>query len=204
MNQKVIKNIVLDMGNVLLSYDPHVILNQVCETEKEKQLILSELFEGEEWIMGDRGNITNEQRYDLVKERLPRELHPKLKECVLHWDICMKPIDGAKEFCSRCRAEGYGLYVLSNACNHFYDYFPQHYAMDSFDGVMVSSTVHLIKPDVRIYELLCSTYRLKPQECVFIDDRPENVEAAKGIGMEGIVFTGDYAVVEDYLKEKSF
>lgn len=201
MNQKLIKNIVLDMGNVLLTYDPHVILNRVCETKDEKRLILSELFEGEEWIMGDRGDITNEQRYDLVKERLPKELHPKLKECVLHWDICMTPIDGAKEFCRRRRAEGYGMYVLSNACNHFYDYFPQQYDMDLFDGVMVSSTVHLIKPDARIYELLCQTYHLKPQECVFIDDRPENVEAAKAVGMQGIVFAGDYASVEERLQK---
>lgn len=195
-----IKNVVLDMGNVLLSYDPHVILNKVCETEEEKQLILTNLFEGEEWIMGDRGDITNEQRYDLVKERLPKELHPKLKECVAHWDICMLPMDGAKEFCHRCREEGYSIYVLSNACNHFYDYFPKHYDMDFFDGVMVSSTVHLIKPDARIYELLCDTYDLKPQECVFIDDRPENVEAAERVGMKGVVFDGNYAVVENVLK----
>ena len=72
--------------------------------------------------------------------------------------------------------------------------------MDFFDGVMVSSDVHLIKPDARIYELLCSTYDLKPEECVFIDDRPENVAAAERVGMKGIVVTGDYAVVEKILK----
>ena len=68
--------------------------------------------------------------------------------------------------------------------------------MHFFDGVMVSSDVHLIKPDTRIYELLCETYDLNPEECVFIDDRPENVEAAKRVGMKGIVFEGDYKVVE--------
>ena len=195
-----IKNVILDMGNVLLSYDPHVILNKVCETEEEKQLILTNLFESEIWLMGDRGDITNEQRYDLVKERLPEELHPKLKDCVAHWDICMLPINGAKKFCYRCREEGYGVYVLSNACSRFYDYFPRYYDMDSFDGVMVSSDVHLIKPDTRIYELLCNTYDLKPQECMFIDDRPENVEAACNVGMKGVVFTGDFALVENELK----
>ena len=187
-----IKNVVLDMGNVLLSYDPHVILDKVCETEEEKQLILTNLFESEIWLMGDRGEITNDERYDLAKEHLPEKLHPKLKECVAHWDICMLPIAGAKEFCHRCREEGYRIYVLSNACNHFYDYFPRYYDIDLFDGVMVSSDVHLIKPDTRIYELLCETYGLEPQECVFIDDRPENVEAAERVGMKGIVFDGDY------------
>ena len=190
------KNVIMDMGKVLLSYDPHVILNKVCETEEEKQLILANLFESEIWLMGDRGEITNEQRYDLAKEHLPKELHGKLKECVTHWDICMHPIAGAKEFCHRCREKGYGIYVLSNACDHFYDYFPKHYDMNFFDGVMVSSDVHLIKPDTRIYELLCETYDLNPEECVFIDDRLENVEAAKRVGMKGIVVEGDYKVVE--------
>lgn len=195
-----IKNIVLDMGNVLLAYDPHVILNQACENEREKELILKNLFEGEEWIMADRGDITNEQRYDLVKVRLPKELHPKLKTCVEHWDICLQPIEGAVEFCKKQRAQGMGMYVLSNACNRFYEYFPKHYDMDFFDGIMVSSRVHLIKPDVKIFELLCETYGLVPQECFFIDDRPENVEAARRIGMQGMVFAGDYAIVEQTLR----
>ena len=77
-----IKNVIMDMGKVLLSYDPHVILNKVCETEEEKQLILANLFESEIWLMGDRGEITNDERYDLAKEHLPKELHGKLKECV--------------------------------------------------------------------------------------------------------------------------
>ena len=191
-----IKNVILDMGNVLLDYDPHVILNKVCETEEEKQLICTHLFESEIWLMGDRGEIKNEERYDLAKEYLPKELHPKLKMCVEHWDICMLPIAGAKEFLRQCREKGLGLYVLSNACNLFYVYFPRHYDLDSFDGVMVSSDVHLIKPDTRIYELLCSTYDLKPEECVFIDDRPDNVAASEQVGMQGIVFTGDFTVVE--------
>ena len=196
-----IKNVVLDMGNVLLTYDPHVILDKVCDNEEEKQLIFTNLFAGEEWIMGDRGEITNEQRYDLVKKRLPVALHAKLKACVEHWDICMEPVAGAKEFCRKCREQGLRLYVLSNACNHFYDYFPEKYDTEMFEGILVSSTVHLIKPDERIYELLCSTYGLTPQECFFVDDRPENVEAAKLVGMSGIIFEGNYAVVEKTLSE---
>lgn len=191
-----IKNIVMDMGNVLLAYDPFVILNRVCENECEKKLILEYLFEGEVWEMGDRGEITNEQRYELVKPRLPENLHSKLKICVEQWDICMEPVTGAKEFCERHRGEGYGMYVLSNACNRFHTYFPKQFGCDFFDGIIVSSDVHLVKPDVRIYKLLCETYSLIPQECVFIDDRPENVETAKAAGMQGIVFLGDYEVLE--------
>ena len=145
--------------------------------------------------MGDRGEITNEQRYERVRPLLPETLHQKLKTCVEQWDICLQPIAGAKEFCRRRREEGYGMYVLSNACNRFHTYFPERFGCELFDGILVSSDVHLIKPDVRIYELLCETYGLLAQECVFIDDRPENVEAAIRIGMKGIVFEGDYGKI---------
>ena len=196
-----IKNVVFDMGNVLLSFDPYMILNEVCETEEEREMIFWNLFESEEWIMGDRGDITNEERYDLVKKRLPEELHTKLKEIIAHWDRFMKPVVGAKEFMNQCKYQGMKVYVLSNACNKFFEYFPKHYDMDSFDGIMVSSKVRLIKPDVRIYELLCSTYGLKPQECLFIDDRLENVEAARQVGFHAVVFEGDYQVVKDALEK---
>lgn len=53
-----IKNIIFDMGNVLLDYNPDVILDQVCDTQEEKQIIKKELFAGPEWAMGDRGDIT--------------------------------------------------------------------------------------------------------------------------------------------------
>lgn len=187
-----IKNIILDMGNVLLDYNPNVILDKVCDTAEEKTLIYKELFLGEEWIMGDYGRITNSERYDRVKERLPKELHCKLKQCVENWDICMVPIKGAQEFCKYVKEKGYGVYVLSNACSKFYEYFPKHYDLEFFDGVVVSSDVHIIKPDIEIYKYLLDKYGLHAKECLFIDDREENVNGAICAGMNGVIFKNNY------------
>lgn len=196
-----IKNIILDMGNVLLDYNPNVILDKVCDTAEEKAIIYKELFLGEEWIMGDYGRITNSERYDSVKERLPKELHYKLKQCVENWDICMVPIKGAQGFCKYVKEKGYGVYVLSNACSKFYEYFPKHYDLDFFDGVVVSSDVHIIKPDVEIYKYLLDEYGLKAEECLFIDDREENVNGAKKSGMNGVIFENNYdEIMKEYLK----
>ena len=125
-----IKNIVLDMGKVLLNYDPYVILNKVCDTDEEKAIIDRELFNGKEWIMGDYGELKNAERFDGVSKRVPEYLHDKLRECVDNWDICMSPVDGAHEFCKLAKEKGYKVYVLSNACNKFYEYFPKYYDMD--------------------------------------------------------------------------
>ncbi len=190
-----IQNMILDMGNVLLEYNPQLILERFCDTEEERSLIQEHLFSGKEWAMGDAGEITNEERYELVKTRLPERVHPALKRVLEHWWECMLPMAGALSFCQSSRAQGYRLYVLSNACNRFFTYFPQSYDLSLFDGVMVSSRVHLVKPDARIYELLCDTYGLNPAECIFIDDMQANVEAARACGMAGVVFDGDWEKV---------
>lgn len=187
-----IKNIILDMGNVLLDYDPYIILNKACENDEEKAIINRELFNGEEWILGDLGTITNAERFAGVSRHVPKYLHGKLKECVDNWDICMTPVRGAQEFCEAAKSKGYGIYVLSNACSKFYEYFPRYYDLKFFDGVVVSSDIHIIKPNLKIYEYLLEKYNLKPEECLFIDDREENVDAARAANMNAVVFKNNY------------
>lgn len=194
-----IKNIILDMGNVLLRFDPEVSLNAFVEKDADKVLIRKELFEGPEWILGDYGTITNAQRYEPVSKRLPERLHAQLKECVDKWDMCMEPIEGAMDFCKYVKEKGYRVYVLSNACNGFYHYFPRFAPVSFFDGVMVSSDVHMIKPEPGIYEHFLKTYELTPEECLFIDDRQENVDGAGISGIHGFVFKGNFdAIIKEY------
>lgn len=94
-----LKNVVLDMGNVLLRYDPQVALDRFCHTDEAKERIRKELFLGPEWAQGDLGLIREEEKFDLVKRRVPKELWEPLKQCCEQWDVCMKPLPGALEFC---------------------------------------------------------------------------------------------------------
>ncbi len=190
-----IKNIILDMGNVLLIYDPEIPLNQFCRSEEAKDIIRKELFQGPEWIQGDYGYITNKERFDSVKKRIPEKFHEELKKCVDGWNTFMNPVPGAADFCDFIKNRGMKIFVLSNACNTFHDYFPRFKEEAFFDGVMVSSDVHMIKPERRIYELFLDTYRLIPEECLFIDDREENVAGAEETDINGFVFKGDFTPV---------
>ena len=194
-----IKNIVLDMGNVLLTFNPEVCLQTFLDNENDRAIIRRELFEGPEWIQGDYGIITNSERYEPVSKRIPQYLHTALKKCVEEWDMCMKPVPGAMQFCKYIKSKGYGIYVLSNACNGFYKYFPRFAEISYFDGVMVSSDIHMIKPEKRIYTHFLDTYGLCPEECLFIDDRLENIEGGRSVGMNGYLFTGDFeAIIKEY------
>ncbi len=196
---KEIKNIIFDMGRVLLKFDPYVSLNTYCENKEDIDVLYKELFEGPEWIMGDEGKITNGQRYELVKERVPKRLHRTLKLIVENWDMCMEPVENAQEFYALVKEKGYCTFVLSNACNRFYGYFPKHYDLKSFDGVVVSSDVKMIKPYPAIYEHLLKTYNLNPKECLFIDDVEANVEAAEAMGIKGFVFKNNYEELKKLL-----
>ena len=149
-----IKHLIFDMGNVLMRYDPEIPLKKFVKTEKARNLIRRELFEGPEWVEADRGMISEEEMYESVARRIPEKYHEELKKCVYEWIICMKPLEKSVKLCEDARKWGYQTYVLSNAAQSFYEYFPKFYRMEDFDGVVVSSDVHLIKPDVRIYVYL--------------------------------------------------
>lgn len=197
-----IRNIIFDMGNVLLDYDPQIPLNTYLDNEDDRAVIRKELFEGPEWIQRDLGKISLEDMYANICKRVPEHLWEPLKKCVYGWDICMTPIDGALDFCTYAKEKGYAIYVLSNAGEDFYRYFPEFAPLDFFDGVVVSSDIHIIKPDVEIFHYLLEKYQLNASECLFIDDREENVEGAKSAGMEAILFHNDFEEIEHWLMEK--
>ena len=195
-----IKNIICDMGNVLLQYDPGVCLHHFVEQEEDRALIRRELFEGPEWVEGDLGHITDEERFDGVSRRVPERLHGELKACTEQWHMCMRPVAGAKEFCGYAKEQGYRLFVLSNASSSFYQYFQRFAPLDYFDGIVVSCDIHMIKPDVRIYQYLLDKYQLTPEESFFIDDMPENVAGAQKAGIRGAIFHGDFEKIRKSLE----
>ncbi len=197
-----IKNIIFDMGNVLLDYDPEVSLKHFLEKEEDRAIIRRELFGGPEWKLGDRGDITPEEQFERIAARIPKHLHAALQNCIDEWDMCMKPIPGAREFCDYVKEQGYGVYVLSNADYKFYRYFPNFKPFDFFDGIVVSSDIHIIKPAAGIYEYLLDKYQLTAEECLFIDDRPENIAAAEQLGIQGCVFERNYEEIRERFIDK--
>lgn len=195
-----IRNIVFDMGNVLLDFDPQRVVERYCADEAEQALILRELFQAPEWLMADRGVIRDRDRYALLRDRVAPEHREALKNCCYHWDFCMDPLPGARSFVEDCRRAGYRTYILSNASDLFFTYFNNFSPLSDFDGAVISCQELLLKPEREIYLRLLERYDLRPEECFFIDDRSENVEAARAVGMEGHVFQNDYPALRTLLE----
>lgn len=193
-----IRNIVLDMGNVLFDYNPKAMTDYFLPngSKEDKELFLQEFFNKEEWNDRDLGILTDEEVYESVAKRLPARLHEPLRQCLQHWEKCMVPFEEAREFVRYIREKGYGLYVLSNASTTFYAYFPKFSPLYWFDGIVISSDIHLLKPDPAIYKYLLTKYGLKPEQCLFIDDRADNVEGARAVGMEAAVFKENWQEIQ--------
>ena len=86
------------------------------------------------------------------------------------------------------KSEGYHLYGLSNWCTKCHETMAQYPIFQLLEGQVISSEEKIVKPDLAIYERFCQKYSLLPEECLFADDRMENVEAARKLGMQAICF----------------
>lgn len=189
-----IRNIVFDMGNVLIHWRPHLFVERLDLPEEDRALLLREVFASVEWVQLDRGSLSWEEAAASMSRRLPERLHTLARKLTERWwEICLLPVEGMADLIRELKGLGYGIYLLSNAKADLPRYFPLIPGSECFDGRIVSADWKLLKPQHEIYETLFREYGLKPGECFFIDDLALNVEGAWYVGMDGAVFDGDFA-----------
>lgn len=196
-----IKNIVFDMGQVLLQWRPQEMIASYNLTCEEETLVLRELFQNVEWVQLDRGVVTEAEVVQRVCARLPEQLHGPVETLTFGWHKRhLIPMPGMAELVRELKEEGYGIYLLSNANLALRSYFPRIPGSECFDGLLVSAEEKLLKPQPEIYYHLYERFNLNPAECFFIDDNPANVEGAILTGMNGFVFRGEMAPLRRALR----
>ena len=186
-----IKNIVFDMGNVLLWFDRGRFLDAVSAEGEDRKILMNNVYLSVEWARMDRGSMTEAEAAASMCTHVPERLHEKVHLLVDQWDRPIYPVDGMAQLVRDLKTAGYGIYLLSNASYRQHEYWPRVPGSECFDGTLISADVKLVKPQREIYDLLCSKFSLKPEECVFIDDSAANIEGAEVAGMSGIVFHGE-------------
>lgn len=195
-----IKNIVFDMGGVLIRFDRHYFISRLGVSAEDEELLMRQVFHSLEWARMDRGSLTDEQAAESICRRVPERLHDAVGKLVSMWDRPILPVEGMYELVSELKAKGYPIYLLSNASYRQHDYWPRIPAAALFDGTLVSADVHLVKPQPEIYRLLCDTFDLVMDECFFIDDSLINIEGAYYSGMPGAVFHDDVPELRQALR----
>ena len=196
-----IKNILFDMGNVLIVFDRKLFLDRLDVSEADKAILLREVFASLEWAQMDRGSKTEATALESICRRLPKRLHAAAEELVFRWDAPeMLPIEGMYALVEELKQKGYGIYLLSNASVRQHEYWPRIPESRFFDGKLVSADVHLMKPQPEIYRLCLERFDLRAEECFFIDDVAANIEGALCCGISGAVFHKDVPLLRKALQ----
>lgn len=196
-----IKNIIFDIGGVLVRHDPKDILDKM-DIPKERKEHLLELFRTDRFF-----NDVDLGLYEGMLKALPsfQERHPEAKDDLqAFFDLgfldSYTPLIKGQELLKRFQKEGYHIYLLSNFSKDGIDILKKKFDFFSYvDGELISYRVRVIKPDVRIYRLLLEKFDLMAEECLFLDDRKDNVEVSKKLGFHAIVF--DENTIDSQLKE---
>jgi glucose-1-phosphatase len=185
-----IKNIVFDLGNVLISFRPSEFFDKKNYPQNIKVKILTEIFGSEEWLMIDNGEISTKDAINAIslKSTLNKEEIAHIFN--LRTEL-MFPLDQNVRLLPGLKKQGFRLYFLSNFPMDIFEEIKNgYYFFKYFDGGVISAEAKYSKPDSRIYKILLDKYSLIPGECLFIDDIEVNVQAGEDTGMKGLVTHG--------------
>ena len=197
-----IKNIIFDMGRVLVEFYPEDFLTKEGITDKEeRELLLREIFHHEDWTNMDAGIMSEQEMYDEAVKRIPEHLHQTAHNLIFDWNDPIIPVKGMEDFVRECKEKGYGIYLLSNASVAKPVYWLRIPGHQYFDGTVVSALEKIMKPDIRIYQILLDRYGLKAEECLFIDDVARNIKGAEKAGIRGYLFDGDVDKLRKYIND---
>ena len=187
-----IKNIIFDIGGVLVSFEPDRVFREMGLPEEEVQILYQHTAKSPYWKELDRGVLPKEEVFQTMVNTMPQAYRKdamefftkRIPEAVTSFDYSADWLKGLKE-------RGYNIYLLTNYPEWLFEtHWKKGFTFVPYvDGKVVSGKVKLIKPDHAIYETIIKKYGLNPAESVFIDDVKENVQAAKETGLNAIQFT---------------
>lgn len=193
-----IKNYIFDMGNVIAILNWNKVLENYELTQNKRDLLMENVFNSKEWEKLDEGVITKAEAIEKMKRNLPEELHEYCIDIMKRWMEGLIINNEILDLIRKIREKGYNTYILSNAPLEVKEFLESNDLNGLFDGIILSAYEKLVKPNKEIYELLLNRFKLKAEESIFIDDRLDNVEAAKKLGIDAFQF--DYKNIEELKK----
>lgn len=191
-----IKNIIFDLGNVLISWKPEEYLIKNGYGEKERTTILNEVFRSKEWLSLDNGDMSLKE----AVKRIAFKSSLKTDEIYSVFNLRTRilfPLEGNTKMVPALKKEGFRLYYLSNFPEDIFDEVEAKYEFFRyFDGGLISARAKASKPNEKIYRKLLDHYSLLPEESLFIDDTHANAVSAEMLGISVIHLAEPYLLRE--------
>jgi 2-haloacid dehalogenase len=176
-----IRNVVFDIGGVLLEWDPGRVYRPLIPDPAELDRFFTEVcsFDWNETL--DAGRPFDDACDELAAR------FPDQADLVHAWrrqeEMIAGEIEGTGELVTRLRTAGHPLYLLTNMPADVFQVRRQRYAvLRQFDGWVVSGEEGVVKPSPEIFEVLMARYGLDPSETLFVDDAERNIVGAAAIG----------------------
>ncbi|MBE5861152.1 MAG: HAD family phosphatase [Butyrivibrio sp.] len=195
-----ISTVIFDIGGVLVDFCWDDFLRNKGFDEAMVQRIGDASVRTSDWDEFDRGVLDTKGIIDGFVKNDP-EIEDEIRKGFDDLSGLLKKRERTIPWIKALKKAGYRVLVLSNFSKQALDANPfMNEFLDEVDGGILSYRDKVIKPDPAIYKLIMERNDLKPEECVFIDDMQRNIDAAKNVGMNGIVFS-DYDQVDRELAE---
>ena len=193
--------IVFDLGGVLIDWNPEYVFLKEFRGDREK---MNWFFEN---ICTSTWNEQQDAGYSLEQATLERiALFPEHERLIRmyygEWEQMLGyELTGTVEILKKLhQSPDYTIYALTNWSGETFPVARQKFDfLTWFEGIVVSGDEKLVKPDPEIYKLLLDRYDLDAKNCVFIDDRADNVQAAVDLGFKGIQFSNDHQLFKELL-----
>lgn len=187
MNNK-IHNIIFDVGMVLIDFCWRQHCHNLGFDEQMIEAFDKHMISSKFWDMLDEGTIEEKDAIARFIEAMP-QYSEQVKLFWEHPEGFVKEYEYAAPMIRTLKQQGYRVYLLSNYPLKMYElHWPSFSFFKEVDGYIVSAVEKMKKPDLRIYNLICQRYQFNPEECLFVDDRQVNIEAARQAGMNAVLF----------------
>lgn len=183
------KNIIFDLGGVVVEFKPKDFLMEHFINKKAEDIVYDLTFGSKEWEELDRGTISRGTANRIMLENAARCGRTFEVQAVIdEWQTILRTKKPTIKTMCRLKMAGYRLYYLSNIASDTFAEIQERDFFPLFDGGIASFEVNLLKPDPRIYAMLMQKYHLAYEESIFVDDNRQNAQAAYNLGITGILY----------------
>ena len=182
--------VIFDVGKVLFQWDLRHLFAKLITDEGELQWFVTHVVTPEWHFQHDAGRPIA----DMVAERTAE--YPQYAALIDAYAMRFNetipgPVPGSLELVERLHAAGVPLFAITNFGHEFWQGFrPTQPIFKRFQGIIVSGTEKVMKPDPAIYRLAIERFGVDPAGAIFVDDVSANVSGAESVGIAGHHFDG--------------
>lgn len=194
------KNIVFDLGGVVVGFDPlNYLADRFCDEALEQEL-MKITFASNQWRQMDAGELTREDAYqEMLYNGKCNGLFFEVQGILDDWTSMLRTNEHVVSILHSLKRNNYTIFYLSNISRDILHLLEKRPFWKLFDGGIASCELMANKPSPIIYETLVKRYQLKKEETLFIDDNIINVKAASDLGIDTIQFQGHKSLIKSFV-----